>query len=276
MALLFNPTSLEWLALIALLAVSILSSSLFSSLALGVQWRIIWKKMTAKMRSKGNRYFPVGIIPRMFNPYVYGTLRFLMNALIAFSYWWVWRQAYRSEFTPLYAAAPSGVVDVNYFFISTLFYLIFAASIVTGPLIHFNFGITHGWVWISILAEFVTFAVSVFCTIYFWLIIPLSGILSLIVSVFYLYSVYAWWCFSKNSVYQGLLTDPVDCLYENIYPREHLLEHNYGVVIQHVQYEEQGYGQGYGQDYAPQGYGQPVYQPQVVVEQYTQNRVGRY
>lgn len=257
---LYDPSSVEWLALIAVLGVNVVASANMSALAVGAQWRVIWKKLNSRIIPCHNGPArTLDIVATYFNPYLYAALRFLMNALGAFAFWWVWRQGFRSEFSGLYAKPPSVVIDSDYYFLSGLFYLIFQVAVVVAPLIHFNLGLTHGWLSTSLFFEFLTFASSLLCTIFFWLNIPLAGILSLIVTVYYGYSLYVFYYFTGMADHKGLIGDVVDSMFDIMYPPHQILAHRLGVIVEETHVHQQTYPQQQTQ------YGQFQEQPKYAV-----------
>lgn len=227
MPVLYNPGSLEWSNLLLVLTGGLISGAFFAVSAAAANWTVWWKKLhepapqqqVPQQQQQGFDQYgrPIvyappprprihGIIPRFFHPYMYAGTRLLMGLLSAFAFWWAWRQGFRSEFTPAYAKAPKVVVNEDYFFVANLFYVLFYAFTIFSPLCTFHLGLPHKWTRATCFVEFVAFGLSVVCTIYFWLIIPLAGILNLIVSVWYLYSVYVLWSLGRNST-RGLLRD---------------------------------------------------------------------
>jgi len=224
----YDPNSTEWLGLMFFLGSALLSAGQFISIATGFQWRLFWKRLKAPHVNPayGRTH---GIVPMFFNPYMYTSARVLMLALAGFSAFWNWRQGYRQENAPLYALTPDTNPDSSYYFLGNLFYLLFFSFSVFSSWSTFCLGLQANWMGFACCVEFITFGLAVVTTIYFWLVIPLAGILMMVVAIFFLYNMWVCWVFKRNQR-RGFLLDQMENMWNYVFPAAHCGDHKYGAA----------------------------------------------
>lgn len=200
----YEPTSTEWIALLAFLVSAATAAFTFVFAALAFHWRIYYKRRDI--------YHPPFFIPEL-----YSLLRVLCILLIGVGTWMAWREAARAE-----SGVPEDPEEPDPtqgdFFKSMLFYIIFLGLEGGFGLSFFHIGLSLGWFGFPVLLELGALAMAVTLTVYAWLIWWLPGMLILIGTVFVLYSVIMmalYWLYGAVA-FETFYLNPVEGMYENM------------------------------------------------------------
>lgn len=200
---LFDPNSVEWLALFSFMLITMVSPVVHTVTAIGGGWYFMWKRLSKEEPKKRH-------VPRFFHPQLSEVIRYTVMAMAGFSAWFVWRMAYRLENAPIYAKSlfgpdPDSGYDEDFdlpsqstFFCSMLFYLLFLFFSIVAPLANFGLAYQLRMRMTARTLGFLVFGLAVATTVSFWIMVPLSGIFMAVVSLFYLYNLYVVFIFTRN------------------------------------------------------------------------------
>lgn len=200
----FDPSSVEWIALLVFLATSALAAFSFVHSSAAYHWKVFYRR--------ADTYHPSFFIPEL-----YSTLRVLSWLIIGLGVWFGWREGFRSEAIP--PAPVSGAIpNINDFFLLMLFYIIFLALSVAFAFSFFGLGLNLGWMGAVLFFEVGTLAMVILLIIYGWKIWFLSGLLILVGGVFVCYSVivvFLHWLYIPSAL-ENAIADPMELQGEQI------------------------------------------------------------
>lgn len=233
-AQIYEPASVEWLALISVGGVSVFAASILTLAAIGFGWKTWYYRLQTPHPHNSTIIFGQWI-PSYFNPHLFAGMRIVIGIVASLAVFYAWKEGFRAEATGTISKAPSAVPSESEFFGGMLAYAAFLFFSFVSPLCFFGIGIPGGWVMLSFGLEFLAFAAAVTATVFFYYIRVIAGILMTVVSVWYAYSaLVAWWM--KGCYQVGFINDPLENIFHYIFKRDEYMKHTYGLVpVQHQQ-----------------------------------------
>jgi hypothetical protein len=219
----FDPTSVEWLALIVYIFVGSAASYAFVHSAIAFHWEHLYKRRDIYH-------------PPMFWPEVYGLLRLSAGPLLGVGSWFVFREGFRSEMTT--PMPVSGVVpDATDFFVFNLIFVILLGLNGLFGLSLFQAGLKLKWLSIPFFNDLLVLGCLVVLVVYGFFISTTAGIILVFPAAFNLYSVIMMLLLWINTpLVEDLIMAPFDWAVQTI---DHLRQKGYQVVTDNVSRPEE-------------------------------------